>query len=56
MVEPTDRELVSWLIHHLCANADTIPPHVREALLAAKREADGAEWKLEQWLRTQPDG
>lgn len=55
--EPTDRELVGWLIHTLCASqTDSIPAQVRDALLSAKRVADGDEWKLEQWLRTQPDG
>ena len=52
---PTDRELVSWLIHLLGAT-NTIPVSVREAILAAQRENDASEWWLEQWLRKQPDG
>lgn len=55
MTAPTDRELVSWLIH-LLGDSNTIPDNVREAILAAQREREGSEWWLEQWLRTQPDG
>ena len=50
--EPSDRELVSWLIHHLGAS-NTIPASVRAAVLAEKAKAES---QLELKLRQQPDG
>lgn len=51
----SDRALVGWLILHL-GERESIPDTVRQAILHAREEERGSEWKLELWLRTQSDG